>query len=103
MSGGGDQGHDSDSPSESAIPRERTIEQLPVPFLGDELAAAMTIGGAIYIALPGMCRALGLGTQAQLQRIQRTPTLAKGLRVSPLETRGGVQVVNCLREIQEPL
>lgn len=83
--------------AELVIPQERAIEQRPVPFLGDELAAAMTAGGAIYVALPGMCRALGLGTQAQFQRIQRSPALAKGLRVIPLETRGGVQPVNCLR------
>lgn len=57
----------------------------------------MAAGGAIYITLSGMCRALGLGTQAQFQRIQRTPTLLKGLRVMPLETRGGLQAVNCLR------
>lgn len=83
--------------AELEIPRERAIEQRPVPFLGDDLAAAMTAGGAIYISLPGMCRALGLGTQAQFQRIQRTAALAKGLRVIPLQTRGGVQSVNCLR------
>ncbi len=79
------------------IRREQALEQKPVPFWGDELAAAMTAGGNIYIALPAMCRALGLGTQAQLQRILRTPTLAKGLREIPLETRGGVQDTNCLR------
>lgn len=88
---------DSGRGAELEIPRERAIEQRPVPFLGDELAAAMTAGGAIYIALPGMCRALGLGAQAQFQRIQRTAALAKGLRVIPLDTRGGVQSVNCLR------
>src|SRR5258708_22536741 len=76
---------------------EQALEEKPVPFWGDELAAAMTAGGNIYIDLPAMCRALGLGTQAQLQRILRTPTLAKGLREIPLETRGGVQDTNCLR------
>ena len=44
-----------------------------------------------------MCRALGLNTQPQFRRIVRTPALAKGLRVIPLETRGGVQSINCLR------
>lgn len=80
-----------------AIPQEQAIEQRPVPFLGDDLAAARTAAGAIYVTLPGMCRALGLDLRGQIRRIERTPALAKGLRVIPLETRGGVQPVNCLR------
>jgi hypothetical protein len=81
----------------SEVPQEQAVAQELVPFLGDELAAAQTAGGSVYITLPGMCRALGLGSQAQLQRIQRTAVLAKGLRAIPLRTRGGVQTVNCLR------
>jgi len=42
--------------------------------MGDDLAAAMAPGGSIYISLPGMCAALGLSTQAQLRRIERTRT-----------------------------
>lgn len=79
------------------IPQEQAIEQRPVPFMGDDLAAARTAAGAIYVTLPGMCRALGLDTRAQICRIERSLTLAKGLRVIPLDTRGGVQPVNCLR------
>lgn len=88
---------DADPTPSAVIPREQAIEQKPVPFLGDELAAALTAGGSIYITLPGICRALALNTQAQLRRILRTPTLAKGLRVIPLDTRGGTQPINCLR------
>lgn len=76
---------------------ERIVEQRPIPFMGDELAAALTSGGNIYITLPGIARALGLNTQAQLRRILRTPTLARGLQIIPLETPGGTQTVNCLR------
>jgi hypothetical protein len=65
--------------------------------MDDDLEAARTAEGAIYVALPGMCRALGLSTQPQFRRIIRTPALEKGLRVIPLETRGGVQAMNCLR------
>lgn len=57
----------------------------------------MAPGGSIYISLPGICAALGLGTQAQLRRIERTRTLAKGLRRISLQTKGGFQRVNCLR------
>src|SRR6266699_6925042 len=69
------------------IPEEQATEQQLVPFMGDDLAAAMAPGGSIYISLPGICAALGLSTQAQLRRIERTRTLAKG----------GFQRVNCLR------
>lgn len=79
------------------IPEERALEQQSIPFLDDELAAAMAAGGSIYISLAGMCGALGLNTQAQMRRIQRTRTLSKGLRLIPLKTKGGSQRVNCLR------
>jgi hypothetical protein len=49
-----------------AIPRERAIDQKPVPFWGDELAAALASGGTVYIALPGMCRALGTWTSLSM-------------------------------------
>lgn len=42
------------------IPEEQAIEQQIVPFMGDNLAAALATGGNIYITLPGMCNALGL-------------------------------------------
>jgi hypothetical protein len=65
--------------------------------MGDDLTAARTEAGSIYLSLPGICRALGLTTQAQLRRITRTPNLRRALRRIPLETRGGPQIVNCLR------
>jgi hypothetical protein len=77
--------------------KEQALEQRPVPFLGDKLAAARTIGGEIYISLPGMCTALNLNRQAQVRRITRTPALNKELRRILLETRGGPQLVYCLR------
>lgn len=83
--------------NEIAIASEQALEQRPVPFMGDELAAARTAEGAIYLTLPGICRALGLNAQAQLRRVTRTPTLRRALRIIPLATRGGVQPVNCLR------
>src|SRR6266699_3981951 len=79
------------------IPEEQVIEQQIVPFLGDDLAAALTPGGIIYISLPGMCKALGLLTRGQIRRIRETKSLTKGLRRIPLATRGGFQHANCLR------
>ncbi|HUY78814.1 MAG TPA: phage antirepressor N-terminal domain-containing protein [Ktedonobacterales bacterium] len=78
-------------------PEEQAIDQRPVPFLDDELAAAMTTGGSIFITLPGMCAALGLSLKAQMRRIKRTRALTSGLRRIPLKTSGGVQRVNCVR------
>ncbi len=79
------------------ISEEQVIEQQIVPFMGDDLAAALAPGGNIYVTLPGMCTALGLNTRGQLQRIQRTRTLSKGLRHIPIQTKGGFQHLNCLR------
>ena len=80
-----------------AILEEQITQQQIVPFLGDDLAAAMTAEGAIYVTLTGMCSALGLDTRSQLRRIRQTRILDSGLRLIPLETRGGVQRLNCLR------
>ena len=79
------------------IPEEQVIEQQIVPFLGDDLAAALTPGGIIYISLPGMCKALGLLTRGQIRRIRDTKSLSKGLRRIPIVTAGGNQRLNCLR------
>lgn len=79
------------------IPEEQVIEQQIVPFLGDNLAAALTPGGIIYISLPGMCKAIGLLTRGQIRRIRETKSLAKGLRRIPIVTAGGNQRLNCLR------
>lgn len=79
------------------ITDEQAIEQRPIPFMGDDLAAARTAEGAIYVTVPGMCRALGLNLQAQVRRMTRTPALAKGLRRIPINTGNVVQVINCLR------
>lgn len=82
---------------EQSIPEEIAADQRLIPFEGDELAAAQTSAGDVYVSLNGICQALGLTTRAQVLRIQRTPSLAKGLRRIQLETGGGLQRVNCLR------
>jgi P22_AR N-terminal domain len=79
------------------IPEEEASQQEIIPFMGDELAAALTPGGIVYISLPGICRALGLTVQPQLLRIKRTRSLLRGLRQIPLSTRGGFQRAYCLR------
>lgn len=89
--------NDTDDTSGADVPEEQPIEQQLIPFMGDELAAAMTAGGTIYITFAGMCTALGLNVRGQAQRVQRTRSLRLALRRIPLETRGGLQRINCLR------
>lgn len=79
------------------IPEEQASQQALIPLLDDELTAAMTTAGNIFVSVPGICKALGLNARPQLLRLQRTPTLLKGLRRIPLETRGGLQRTYCLR------
>jgi hypothetical protein len=69
---------------ENAIPEEQPARQEIIPFYRDELAAAMTTGGDIYITLMGLCSAMGLSPRPQLRRMLRTPAPAKGYAVSPL-------------------
>ena len=90
---------DQDQPTihDEDIPEEEASQQEIIPFMGDELAAALTPGGIVYISLPGVCRALGLTVQPQLLRIKRTRSLLRGLRQIPLSTRGGFQRAYCLR------
>src|SRR5262249_33201011 len=106
LKGGGSMGDEEDVDQRDAetmddagetVPEEQAVGQQVVPFMGDELAAAMTAGGSIYITLPGMCAALGLNVKGQMQRIKRTRALAAGLRLIPLKTSGGTQRMNCLR------
>lgn len=82
---------------ESAIQDEQVVRQEIIPFYGDDLAAAMTDSGDIYITLAGLCEAIGLSPRPQLRRILRTLTLAKGIRRIPIKTAGGTQRINCLR------
>jgi hypothetical protein len=79
------------------IPEEEVSQLEIIPFMGDELAAALTPGGIVYISLPGICKALGLTVQPQLLRIKRTRSLLRGLRQMPFSTRGGSQRTYCLR------
>jgi len=89
----------SEEEQEVIVLQETAIEQRIIPFEGDELAAAMSPGGTIYVSIAGICRALGISrTQNQVQRIIRTRSLVKGLRQLPLQTpKRGIQLTYCLR------
>jgi P22_AR N-terminal domain/ORF6C domain len=92
-----EQDQDQETTDDNNIPEEEVSQQEIIPFMGDELAAALTPGGIVYISLPGVCKALGLTVQPQMLRIKRTRSLLRGLRQMPLSTRGGSQRTYCLR------
>lgn len=79
------------------IPLEEATRKELVPFDDNELAAAVTDAGIVYVSVPEICRALGLVAQPQILRMRRTRVLHKGLRRIPLATRGGVKPTYCLR------
>jgi len=80
------------------------IEQKTVTFYDDELIAVRLPNGQIHVSIAQMCRALGLDTQGQRQRIGRHTILADGLGVCNLHTpEGGTQTANTLRVDLIPL
>jgi hypothetical protein len=81
----------------SPIQEDNAADQRIIPFEGDDLVAARTTQGVIYVSVAGLCSAIGLNTQGQTQRMRRTPTLARGLRIIPLESTRGIRHTICLR------
>ena len=75
---------------------DEVVAQQTVEYLGDELLILLTRTGELYLSLASVCAALGLNIRGQTQRIGRTKNLVSGLRLLPIETRGGVQRINCL-------
>jgi hypothetical protein len=84
------------------VEKEDVIEQRTISFFGDDMITALTKSG-IYITLPGMCKAMGLNTQAQMRSILNTNKLRIHLRSLTLKTRGGLQEVNCSAAQQVPM
>jgi hypothetical protein len=76
--------------------QEDVIAERFVPCLDDEVLIALLRNHSCYTSVQQSCTVLGLNPRGQLQRIQRTPELAEGLRQLPVHTRGGVQKINCL-------
>lgn len=83
-----------DAPSETIA--EQVVEQHTVTFREHILVVACTNFLSFYVSVPSVCMALGLNVKGQIQRMKRTPALETGLRLLPLETRGGVQSTYCL-------
>lgn len=70
-------------------------DQRTVDFYGDELTAARTDDGHVYVSVAQMCNALGIDTQAQTRRIRRQKILADGFK--------GVAILATLAADKRPL
>src|ERR1019366_9742461 len=85
-----------ESDEETSVLEEVTVQHL-VPCLGQEILLILTSTGNGYVSLNNSCAVLGLNSRGQLQRIQRTLQICRGLRQFVVQTRGGSQRVNCLQ------
>ena len=77
--------------------------QKDVIFYDDRLTAVRADDGRIYVSIPQMCEALGLGDQAQRRRIAGHDVLGEGMARLPIDTPGGRQQVYMLRSDLVPL
>jgi hypothetical protein len=76
---------------------ENVVAEQIVPYLNEEVLIVLLHNQTCYTSIQQSCQVLGLNPRGQLQRIQRTPELAEGLRQLSVHTRGGVQKINCIR------
>lgn len=76
---------------------EQRIRQHTVPCLDGQITLIIDEQDVSWVSLSSACAVLGLNVRGQLQRIQRTPHLAIGLRQYVLSTRGGPQRTNCIQ------
>jgi len=77
----------------------KVVQQASVVFADAEITAVLAEDGYVYAALPHLCRALGLDTESQHERIEEQSALAKGLWQFPLVQGRGRQLGTtwCLR------
>jgi antirepressor protein/ORF6C domain-containing protein len=77
----------------------KVVQQASVVFADAEITAVLAEDGYVYAALPHLCRALGLDTESQHERIEEQSALAKGLWQFPVVQGRGRQLGTtwCLR------
>lgn len=76
----------------------RVAKQATAVFADAEITAVLSADdGLIYASLPNLCRALGLDTESQRERIEEHAVLQEGLL--PFELVSGIRIVTnwCLR------
>lgn len=80
----------------------KAIQQREVEFYEDRLTAVRG-DGQIYVSVNEMCAALGIGPQAQRQRIEGHEVLRDGLARVLVNTAGGPQLIYMMRTDMVPL
>src|SRR5258708_18563931 len=76
---------------------KNVVQQATVVFAGDEITAVLADDGYVYGVLPHLCRALGLDTEGQRERIEEHSNLSLGLSLFPLVVRRQLSTFWCLR------
>src|SRR6266478_3672885 len=76
---------------------KKVVQQATVVFADAEITAVLADDGSVYGVLPHLCRALGLDTESQRERIEEHSTLSKGLSPFPLMVRRQLSTFWCLR------
>jgi len=77
--------------------RGTVVQQATVRFADADIAAVLAEDGAIYGALPHLCRALGLDGESQRERLEEQTALARGLLQFPLSQGKQLTTMWCLR------
>ena len=81
----------------------KAIQQREVEFYEDRLTAVRGGDGQIYVSVNELCAALGIGPQAQRQRIEGHEVLRDGLARVLVNTAGGPQLIYMMRTDMVPL
>ena len=81
----------------------KAVQQREVEFYEDRLTAVRGGDGQIYVSVNEMCAALGIGPQAQRQRIEGHEVLRDGLARVLVNTAGGPQLIYMMRTDLVPL
>ena len=79
-------------------PELDAMEQAEIPFLSDVLLAVLANDGAVYVPIIPFCEHLGLGSpKHQVRTIRADEDMHEALRLISIQTRGGMQKLQCLR------
>ncbi len=72
--------------------------KLYLPQFGVEVPVLRISGMGDYFPIRAFCKAIGIPSQPQLQRIQDDPDFAEGTEILSVSTAGGPQESVCLRK-----
>lgn len=73
-------------------------DSLPLPQFGIDVPIVRVEGMGDYFPMRALCKALGIASQPQVERIQDDPDYAAGIETFTVPTAGGPQETVCLRK-----